>query len=177
MADSSPSRELLQRTLSGAVIVLGIIGGIYLGGTAWLCVVSALALVSLGEYYRLLGKQVRLSRGIGYICSLAVLLSSAEGVRPASSRRRRRRHGLRRAVVADLDRSGGLLRLLALAHAAAVLGLNRTGPAGSAGPRRAFGGWIGNRPGWIVLGFVEMPWRLPRRRWVAMTAGDSRSHK
>ena len=109
MADSSPSRELLQRTLSGAVIVLGIIGGIYLGGTAWLCVVSALALVSLGEYYRLLGKQVRLSRGIGYICSLAVLLSSAEGVRPVSSRRRRRRHGLRRAVVADLDRPDGLL--------------------------------------------------------------------
>ena len=57
MADSSPSRELLQRTLSGAVIVLGIIGGIYLGGTAWLCVVSALALVSLGEYYRLLAEQ------------------------------------------------------------------------------------------------------------------------
>ena len=42
-----------------------------------------------------------------------------------SHRRRCHRHGLRRAVVADLDRPDGLLRLLALAHAAAVLGLNR----------------------------------------------------
>ena len=50
MAGSNPSRELILRTLSGAVIVLGIIGGIYLGGTAWLCVVATLALISQGEY-------------------------------------------------------------------------------------------------------------------------------
>ena len=84
MAGSNPSRELILRTLSGAVIVLGIIGGIYLGGTAWLCVVATLALISQGEYYRLLGKRLRLSRGIGYICSLAVLLSAVEGSRPVS---------------------------------------------------------------------------------------------
>ena len=84
MAGSNPSRELILCTLSGAVIVLGIIGGIYLGGTAWFCVVATLALISQGEYYRLLGKRLRLSRGIGYICSLAVLLSAVEGSRPVS---------------------------------------------------------------------------------------------
>ena len=84
MAGSNPSREFVQRTLSGAVIVLGIIGGIYLGGWAWILVVSLLALVSLSEYYRLLGKRMKLSWGIGYICALSVLLSSAEGVRPVS---------------------------------------------------------------------------------------------
>ncbi len=84
MAVSSPSRELVLRTLSGAVIVLGVIGGIYLGGRVWLGVVSLLSLVSLAEYYRLLGRRMKLSRGIGYICALAVLLSSAEGARPVS---------------------------------------------------------------------------------------------
>ena len=84
MAGSSPSHELALRALSGVVIVLGVIGGIYLGGRTWLCVVSALSLVSLGEYYHLLGKRMKLSRGIGYICALAVLLSSSEGVRPVS---------------------------------------------------------------------------------------------
>ena len=85
MAGLNPDREFGLRILSGIVIVLGIIGGIYLGGKVWLGVVSLLALASLGEYYHLLSKRMKLSRGIGYICSLAVLLSSAEGIRPVST--------------------------------------------------------------------------------------------
>lgn len=84
MAGLSLNSELLQRTLSGVVIAAGVIAGIYLGEWAWICVTSILALFSLAEYYRLLGKRMRLSRGVGYICALAVLLASAEGVRPVS---------------------------------------------------------------------------------------------
>ena len=83
---NSKSRELQLRILSGIVIIAGIIGGIYLGGWAWNIVTAVLSLISLNEYYKMLSrrKEFKLSRGIGYICSLAVLLSSAEGVRPVS---------------------------------------------------------------------------------------------
>ena len=83
---NSKSSELKLRILSGVVIIAGIITGIYVGGWAWNIVTALLSLISLSEYYKMLAKrrEIRLSRGIGYICSLAVLLSSAEGVRPVS---------------------------------------------------------------------------------------------
>lgn len=85
MAALSPERRnLVLRTLSGIVVVLGILSGIYEGGKVWILVVSVLALLSLSEYYHLLSGQFRLSRGVGYISALAVILSSAEGVRPVS---------------------------------------------------------------------------------------------
>ena len=85
MADTGiKRRNLILRTFSGSVVVLGILGGIYRGGQVWILVVSTLALLSLAEYYRLLSTQFRLSKGIGYISALAVILSSAEGVRPVS---------------------------------------------------------------------------------------------
>ena len=84
MAGLRPSGELQLRTVSGLVIAAGVIAGIYFGGWAWLGISLALALLSLGEYYRMLSKRMKLSRGIGYICALAVMLSSAEGVQPVS---------------------------------------------------------------------------------------------
>ncbi|MCR5347929.1 MAG: phosphatidate cytidylyltransferase [Fretibacterium sp.] len=78
MAGSAP--EFLLRTVSGAFIVGGIVGGIYFGGWVWFGVASVLALLSLAEFYRLMGRYVKLSRGIGYLCSLAVLISSVEGM-------------------------------------------------------------------------------------------------
>lgn len=81
---NSPGRNFVLRTLSGIVVVLGILGGIYQGGRVWILVVTVLALLSLSEYYHLLSGQFRLSRGVGYISALAVILSSAEGVRPVS---------------------------------------------------------------------------------------------
>jgi phosphatidate cytidylyltransferase len=84
MAKEGYSRNLVLRTLSGLVVMAGILGGIYQGGWMWILVVAVLALLSLAEYYRLLSTQFRLSRGIGYIAALAVILSSAEGVRPVS---------------------------------------------------------------------------------------------
>ncbi len=84
MADLARRRNFVLRTLSGLVVVAGILGGIYQGGWVWILVVSLLALLSLAEYYRLLSGQFRLSRGVGYLSALAVILSSAEGVRPVS---------------------------------------------------------------------------------------------
>ncbi len=84
MAASKSSSELLQRTISGVVIVAGVLGGIYLGGGFWVSVVVLLAVLSLAEYYRMLGRHMKISKGVGYICALAVLFSSVEGVRPIS---------------------------------------------------------------------------------------------
>ena len=48
-ASKANGGELLQRTLSGLVIMGGIIGGIYAGGWVWVCITSVLALLSLAE--------------------------------------------------------------------------------------------------------------------------------
>lgn len=77
-------QELFLRAVSGLVIVAVIIGSIYFGGWIWFIVASGLGLLSLSEYYRMLIKRMRLSRGVGYICALAILFSSSEGVRPVS---------------------------------------------------------------------------------------------
>ncbi|MDR1730696.1 MAG: phosphatidate cytidylyltransferase [Synergistaceae bacterium] len=77
-------RNLTRRTFSGLAVVFGVLAGIWLGGWVWILVVAVLSLISLSEYYRLLSGQFRLSRGVGYISALAVILSSAEGVRPVS---------------------------------------------------------------------------------------------
>lgn len=77
-------KELALRTISGAVIAAAILGGIYRGGWVWIAVVMVLALISLSEYYRMLSAQFKLSRGIGFLSAVAVIFSSAEGVRPVS---------------------------------------------------------------------------------------------
>jgi len=64
--------------------VLVILGAIHQGGLVWVTLVTALAMISLAEYYRLLSTQFKLSRGIGYISALAVIYS-ADGVMPAST--------------------------------------------------------------------------------------------
>ena len=78
MAGSNP--EFLLRTVSGLLIAGGVVGGIYFGGWVWFSIASLLALLSLAEYYRMVGKHMKLSRGIGYLCALAVLLSGTGGV-------------------------------------------------------------------------------------------------
>jgi phosphatidate cytidylyltransferase len=77
-------KNLTLRVLSGVIVVFGTLGAIHQGGWLWLLLVAALGLLSLSEYYRLLSGQFRLSRGVGYISALAVIFSSAEGVRPVS---------------------------------------------------------------------------------------------
>lgn len=84
MTEKTHGHNLVVRMLSGLVIVFGIMGGIHQGGWIWIMIVLTLAMISLAEYYRLLSTQFKLSRGIGYISALAIILSFAEGVRPIS---------------------------------------------------------------------------------------------
>ena len=90
MADSRNSnklfnQELMTRTISSIVIVLVIIGSINYGGFAWTITASIIAMLSLGEYYRLIQrsdgsgkrKNMRISPGMGYIFSLAFLIAAA----------------------------------------------------------------------------------------------------
>ena len=47
-------KNFILRTVSGVVVVSGILVGIQQGGWMWVLVVSILALLSMAEYYRLL---------------------------------------------------------------------------------------------------------------------------
>ena len=95
MAGLKADRELGTRTLSGAAVVILVLIGIYMGGFVWTVIASVIALCSLSEYYKILSGYMRksdpekfrkrsseLSPGIGYIFSLAILISAMKGARP-----------------------------------------------------------------------------------------------
>lgn len=78
-ADKPKQRsELKTRTLSSIVIAAIILTGIYYGGILWTVTASLIALKSLDEYYRLIGrlKGSRVSPGIGYLFSLIFLIAA-----------------------------------------------------------------------------------------------------
>ena len=70
--------ELGLRTMSSAVIAAVILTGIHYGGLVWIIIASLIALTSLDEYYKLIGriKGFRISPGMGYIFSLIFLLAA-----------------------------------------------------------------------------------------------------
>ena len=78
MAGLRVDQELRLRTFSSIIIAGLVIFAIYTGGMFWKILASFIALVSLAEYYRLLGRLegVRLSPGVGYIFSLIFLIAS-----------------------------------------------------------------------------------------------------
>ena len=87
MAASRADRnEFRLRTFSSVGVVLVILGGIHFGGYVWAAVAVAIALSSLGEYYRIVNRYVgskrkgaRISPGVGYIISLVFLLAALSG--------------------------------------------------------------------------------------------------
>ena len=80
MAGLKADRELRLRTLSSIGIVVVILWGISEGGYIWAFIAGIIALMSLGEYYRLVGKHkgVRISPGVGYIFSLAFMIAAIQ---------------------------------------------------------------------------------------------------
>ena len=80
MAGLKADRELRLRTLSSVGIVVVILWGIGEGGYIWAITAGLIALLSLGEYYRLVGKHkgVRISPGVGYIFSLAFMIAAVQ---------------------------------------------------------------------------------------------------
>ena len=83
-AESRAERtELRLRALSSVGVVLVILGGIHFGGYVWAAIAGAIALSSLAEYYRIMNRYVgskrkgaRISPGVGYIISIAFLLTA-----------------------------------------------------------------------------------------------------
>jgi phosphatidate cytidylyltransferase len=70
------NHEALARTGSGICVVLGILGGVYMGGPVWFLMSSAIALVSLEEFYRMILENLHVSRGIGYIAAVIILIAT-----------------------------------------------------------------------------------------------------
>ena len=80
MAGLRNDSELRLRTLSSIGIVVVILWGISEGGFAWRIIAGIIALVSLGEYYRLVGKLrgTRISPGVGYIFSIIFMIAAIQ---------------------------------------------------------------------------------------------------
>ena len=81
---NSAHRDLLVRAASGSLIVLAVLGSIHSGGMYWAALCFSLSFLSLNEFYRILGRQLKLSRGIGYIAACVVMISAYHGARSFS---------------------------------------------------------------------------------------------
>jgi len=68
--------EIIIRALSGAFVVLAILGGILLGGIYWSFIVTLITMVSLWEFYNLLSVKVKVTRGIGFISALLLIAAA-----------------------------------------------------------------------------------------------------
>ncbi len=71
--------ELKTRAISGIVIVACILGGIRIGGIFWLLIASAIALISLWEYYGLFSSFSHISKGIGLIAGAIAIYLAYKG--------------------------------------------------------------------------------------------------
>ena len=71
--DESFRGQLILRSVSGAFIVAVVLGALFAGGWFWIAVASAVALLSLWEFYSLLSTRYRLSRGLGMAAPLIKL--------------------------------------------------------------------------------------------------------
>lgn len=78
------TRELLIRTASGGAVVLAVLGGLYAGGMIWTTLVSIFALVSLAEFYMMVSRKYKVSKGIGFLTATLIIFTAAEGIHPMS---------------------------------------------------------------------------------------------
>ena len=83
-AFNDKTKELAIRSSSGLVLASIILFSIFLGGNYWFAVASLIGLLSLWEFYQLLSKKFRVSKGIGLLAGGLILLASAEHFRPIS---------------------------------------------------------------------------------------------
>ena len=71
MAQSNEAlKELVVRGGAGAAVVAVVLGALYAGGMTWTVLVSVLALVSLGEFYSMLSRKFKVSRGVGFMAGV-----------------------------------------------------------------------------------------------------------
>jgi len=69
--------EIIIRALSGAFVVLAIIGGILLGGIYWSFIVTLVTMVSLWEFYNLLSVKIKVTRALGFISALLLIAAAS----------------------------------------------------------------------------------------------------
>lgn len=85
MAPSSEkTRELMTRGGSALIIVAATMSALYVGGLIWVFFASALALLSLAEFYSMLSRKFKVSKGVGFLTSALIFLSASEGIHPIS---------------------------------------------------------------------------------------------
>ncbi|MCL2767755.1 MAG: phosphatidate cytidylyltransferase [Synergistaceae bacterium] len=78
------SKEVARRAVSGAFVVAAVLSGIWYGSWLWVTVVSFFSMISLFEFYRIISTRTHLSKGVGYIAAILVLISTTEGLHPIS---------------------------------------------------------------------------------------------
>lgn len=65
--------EFIKRTVSGAGIAIAVLFGIALGGRVWAALASLIALVSLEEFYKILGQRLKVSGTVGLLAGIVLL--------------------------------------------------------------------------------------------------------
>lgn len=74
-----PNKELLNRAVGGALVVVCIVGGILMGGWVWSVIASTIALGSLWELYQLMYSKFKVSRGWGLTGGFLMLATVSAG--------------------------------------------------------------------------------------------------
>ena len=77
-------RGMLIRGVSGAAVVGLVLGALFAGGIFWTSLVSILALFSLAEFYGMVSRKFKVSRGIGFLAAMLIIFTAAEGINPIS---------------------------------------------------------------------------------------------
>lgn len=80
MADGA----MLLRTISGVFVVMAVLFGLYAGGMIWTTLVAVFALISLAEFYTMISRKYKVSKGIGFLTSTLIIFAAAEGIHPIS---------------------------------------------------------------------------------------------
>jgi len=77
-------RELAVRGTAGAIVVAVVLGALYAGGRAWTILVSVLSILSLSEFYGMVSRKFKVSKGVGFIAAILILFTASDGIHPIS---------------------------------------------------------------------------------------------
>ena len=77
-------RELAVRGATGAIVVAVVLGALYAGGRAWTLLVSVLSILSLSEFYGMVSRKFKVSKGVGFIAAILILFTASDGIHPIS---------------------------------------------------------------------------------------------
>ena len=73
-----------MRGAAGAIVVAVVLGALYAGGRAWTILVSVLSILSLSEFYGMVSRKFKVSKGVGFIAAILILFTASDGIHPIS---------------------------------------------------------------------------------------------